>query len=184
MKVLGLDFEITGLSPENDRITEVGAVLWDWNLSAPVCLLSSFVDPQRAIPAEITALTGITDQLIEDYARTEEDVFADLDYLISRADCVMAHNGTTFDKPFCVAAYSRVGRVIPNKPWLDTRTDIKYPEHITTRNLRHLASEHSFLNPFAHRAVFDVLTMLKVATTTYRRSCLALRSRPSTFRRL
>jgi DNA polymerase-3 subunit epsilon len=76
----------------------------------------------------------------------------------------MAHNGTTFDKPFCVAAYSRVGRVIPNKPWLDTRTDIKYPEHITTRNLRHLASEHSFLNPFAHRAVFDVLTMLKVAS--------------------
>ena len=26
----------------------------------------------------------------------------------------------------------------------------------------HLAAEHDFLNPFAHRAVFDVLTMFKV----------------------
>ena len=36
------------------------------------------------------------------------------------------------------------------------------PPAITTRKLTHLAAEHGFLNPFPHRAVSDVLTMLKV----------------------
>jgi len=40
--------------------------------------------------------------------------------------------------------------------------DVPSPPQITTRKLAHLAAEHGFLNPFAHRAVFDVLTMLKI----------------------
>ena len=31
-----------------------------------------------------------------------------------------------------------------------------------TNNLNYLAADHGFINPFAHRAIFDVLTMFKV----------------------
>jgi fructose-1,6-bisphosphatase/sedoheptulose 1,7-bisphosphatase-like protein len=47
-------------------------------------------------------------------------------------------------------------------PWIDTAKDIPYPKSITTRKLTHLAAEHGFVNQMAHRAVTDVLTMLKV----------------------
>ena len=49
-----------------------------------------------------------------------------------------------------------------DRPWLDTIIDIKFPESIKTRNLHHLGADHQTLNPFRHRAVFDVLTMFKV----------------------
>ena len=138
MKILGVDFETTGLLPQEDRIIEVGAVLWDWDTGTPLQLLSSLVHPDQSIPEEITRITGITNDLIGNYARLESEVFADLRYLIGCADYVMAHNGTTFDKLFYEAAAKRLGWPETGKIWLDTKIDIKYPEHITTRNLRHL----------------------------------------------
>jgi hypothetical protein len=49
-----------------------------------------------------------------------------------------------------------------SKKWIDTMVDVPYPSEYHVRNLRHLAADHGFLNPFAHRAVFDVLTMLTI----------------------
>jgi DNA polymerase III subunit epsilon len=47
-------------------------------------------------------------------------------------------------------------------PVIDTLTDIPFASEPDSRKLKYLAGDHGFLNPFAHRAVFDVLTMLKV----------------------
>ena len=49
-----------------------------------------------------------------------------------------------------------------DRPWLDTIVDIRFPDSIKTRNLHHLGADHMVLNPFRHRAVFNVLTMFKV----------------------
>jgi DNA polymerase-3 subunit epsilon len=46
--------------------------------------------------------------------------------------------------------------------WIDTLSDIDYPPHCGSRKLTYLAADHGFINPFAHRAVFDVLTMMRV----------------------
>lgn len=163
MLIVGLDFETTGLDPRQDRIIELGAVLWDVEDAAPLKLLSCMVKPDREIPSEITALTGITNQTVAAYGIDERAAFAQLYQLAGPAMYFMAHNGTAFDKLFFDAAQLRIGEDL-RMGWLDSRTDIKYPDTITTRNLRHLASEHNFLNPFPHRAVFDVLTMLTIAS--------------------
>jgi DNA polymerase-3 subunit epsilon len=181
MLILGIDFETTGLDPKQDRIIEVGAVLWDWEAGAPLQLFSSIVDPERPIPEEITKITGITDELIGKYGQTEAKGLSDLRFLFGCADYAMAHNGTAFDKLFFDAAIERLGWINSTKTWLDTKTDIKYPEHITTRNLRHLASEHEFLNPFSHRAVFDVLTMLRVASQYSLSEIIARANEPTLF---
>jgi DNA polymerase-3 subunit epsilon len=93
----------------------------------------------------------------------------------------MAHFGNDFDRLFYEAALSRLGIDAPAVPWLDSSIDVKYPAHIKTRNLRHLASEHSFLNPFSHRAVFDVLTMLKVASCYDLDAIIARANEPTLF---
>lgn len=85
-----------------------------------------------------------------------------------RAAAVVAHNGSGFDRPMFDAQLARMLEAealrsqIAALPWIDTCLDVPFPEAITTRKLVHLAAEHGFLNPFAHRAVFDVLTMLRV----------------------
>lgn len=162
MKILGIDFETTGLDPKQNRIIEVGAVLWDWEQSKPLSMLSELIIVEEPLPEEIVKITGITDADIQSYGIDERSAIGSLSDLLNVADYAMAHNGTAFDKLFYDAAANRLGCSV-EKTWLDTKIDIKFPESITTRNLRHLAAEHGFLNPFAHRAVFDVLTMLKVA---------------------
>lgn len=166
--LLGLDLETTGLDPVKDRLTEIGAVLWDGADNVPVRLLNGLVRPEPGdapSPAEVVAITGITDAMRQEHGSAERVMLTSLALLMEKVDAVVAHNGTTFDRPFLAAAFDRVlGEPMPEVLWIDTCTDVAYPSHITTRKLVHLAAEHGFLNPFAHRAVFDVLTMLTVAS--------------------
>ena len=67
-----------------------------------------------------------------------------------------------FDKPILDNEFKRIGTQPPTQTWIDTRVDVPYPDNIKTRKLTYLAAEHGFANPFQHRALFDVLTMLKI----------------------
>jgi DNA polymerase-3 subunit epsilon len=157
----GIDLETTGLLPAEDRITEIGAALVEWETLTPLKLMSTLVNPERPIPPEITKITGITDEQVDLYGKSEKAAFAELHDLMSYADYAAAFNGSRFDQPFYLAACSRLGVEPSGIFWLDLSSDVKWPPEITTRNLRHLASEFGFCNPFAHRALFDVMTMFK-----------------------
>jgi DNA polymerase-3 subunit epsilon len=86
-----------------------------------------------------------------------------LDPIFNKAEFVLAHNAP-FDKGFVSQLYAKNGLKMPERVWVDSSVDVPYPEHIQTRKLTHLAAEHKFVNPFAHRAVTDVLTMLQVCS--------------------
>ena len=162
MLLLGLDLETTGLKTDSDFIIEVGAALWDTDRNAALVLYSEMVDPGVTISEEITRITGITNEDLKTYGRQPSSVLVETRKLIMLSDLVVAHNGTFFDRPLLEAELKRHAFEIPEKPWLDTSTDVPYPEHIKVRKLSYLAAEHGFLNPFAHRALSDVLTMLQV----------------------
>src|SRR5450432_1261319 len=60
--LVALDLETTGLDPANAQIIEIGAVKFRADDPSHLMLetYSTFVDPESAIPAKITAITGIT----------------------------------------------------------------------------------------------------------------------------
>lgn len=78
------------------------------------------------------------------------------------AAALVGHNSLGFDQPLLLAESARHGVEPSSLPWIDTSVDVPYPEKIKTRKLVHLAAEHNFINTLAHRALSDVLTMLKI----------------------
>lgn len=162
VRLLGIDFEATSLDTGTARLLEVGAVLWDTERRAPLKLYSELVDPLMPVPPEITAITGITGEMVEEFGLSEGAVVHEVRDSIELVDYVVAHFGSLYDEPLFEAACGRYMCLPPERVWIDTSVDVKYPEGMKTRNLQHLAAEHGFLNPFRHRAVFDVMTMLRI----------------------
>lgn len=164
MLIVGFDTETTGLNVQEDHIIEVGAVLWDTERKAPLYMMSSLIKGPHIpkLDAKITELTGITDSDLEKFGHEPGLVLGGLNQVFSRAEAIVAHNGNLFDRPMYENNCKRHALKAVDKPWIDTSCDVDYPPHITTRRLSHLAADHAFLNPFAHRALFDVMTMLNV----------------------
>lgn len=164
MRLLGIDFEGTSLDTGTAQIIEYGAVLYQWGAKRlPLRFVSELVDPVGVdVPQEIVEITGIEDAVVREFGVTESMAIEAIVGMIEGADYVVAHFGNLYDKPLFEAACARYMRLPPDKVWLDTSIDPPYPDRIKTRNLQHLAAEHGFLNPFRHRAVFDVMTMMSV----------------------
>jgi DNA polymerase-3 subunit epsilon len=169
MRVLGLDFETNGLNTAEDRITEIGAVLWDVQTKTPLLMEGIYLhdDTYPPQPAEIVRLTGITDSTLREFGLHPRMGLARLEEICEkyRPEYIVAHNGENFDRPFLKCELSRSGveaPVLSALPWIDTRADIPFDVEPESRRLKHLALDQGFINPFAHRAVFDVLTMLRV----------------------
>lgn len=163
MKILGIDFETTGLDPQKDRITEVGLVLYDTSSKQPVRISGFLVKPQGAIiSAELEKLTGITNSLVEAYGVTPGQALAAVTALTGQADMLCAHNAE-FDRGFYEAECARQGQKPFAKGWIDSRTDLPVEAYQLGKSasLKYLACDHGFTYP-AHRAVNDVLAMLEI----------------------
>lgn len=169
MRLLGLDLETTGLDTANDRITELGVVLWEVETNRPLVTLGMFLNDSSypKLTPEITKLTGITDAMLAEFGTEPKANFHWLDGFCKKHEVkyIVAHSAENFDRPFLMSELTRAN--LPSSglrdlPWIDTRTDIPFASEPDSRKLKHLALDCGFINPFAHRAVFDVLTMLRI----------------------
>jgi DNA polymerase-3 subunit epsilon len=174
--ILGIDLEginadliNSGVNTKVDRVTEVGAVLWHGGLEQPVKILSELINEEDHLPIteEVEELTGINDKMLEDWGLKGDPAkqfLIRLLELVEQADYLMAHNAHGYDKPMLKAMYQRYGLELPDKVWIDTFRDVEFPKKIHGRSLALLEHAHGFLNPFPHRAVTDVMAMLKIAS--------------------
>src|SRR5690606_38060662 len=107
-----VDTETTGLNPVQEEIIEIGAVAFryadDGSIGDICATFGALQQPSRPIPADITRITGITDEMVRGQTIPREK----LDALIAEADIIIAHNAG-FDRPFL----ERFSIAFANKPW-------------------------------------------------------------------
>ncbi len=149
-----VDVETTGWSPEEAGITEIGAVLL--RHGQVVAEFSSLVNPGTPVPAPITELTGISDQMLT----VAPPVAAVLPGLLAfaRGSVLTAHNAR-FDVGFLTAACEAAGLPWPGFEVLDTvrlaRQLMATPDEVPDCKLRTLADYFGIPARPSHRALAD-----------------------------
>ena len=154
-----LDLETTGLSPDRDRITEVGAVRARGG--EVIAELRTFVHPGVPIPAAVTAITGITDADVAGAPDVATVLPTVVDFLGGAV--FVAHNAR-FDLGFLRAAAARLG-LPPLRPRvIDTAVLARRLVRDEVRDLRLGTLARHFRAPDApdHRALHDARATLHV----------------------
>ncbi len=148
------DIETTGLSNRTCGITEIGAVLV--KKGEVLARYNTFVNPEMPIPAEITELTGISDDVVKD-ARVIADVLPEFFSFVGDR-LLIAHNAD-FDIGFIREAAKRCNLPFEN-PYLDT---LALSRHINTELKTHklnVLAEYFGLGDFNHHRASDDAEML------------------------
>ena len=151
------DIETTGLKPDADKITEIGAVkIVD---GQPADTFSQLINPEVPIPAGITELTGITDEMVADKPNIAAVLPAFLQFCEGAA--VVAHNAD-FDTGFIRYQAGRLGLPFDN-PILDTLKLSRqlYPQE-RTHKLNVVAERLGVSLENHHRAVDDATATAKI----------------------
>lgn len=108
-KLVIIDFETTGMSPDYNRIIEIGAMQIEDNTITSS--FSQLINPKQYIPTFITQLTGISNQMVRNQPCAAEIMPKFYDFLGD--SIILAHN-ISFDKKFLIAEMKRVNLSISN----------------------------------------------------------------------
>lgn len=156
-----LDTETTGLDPQADEVIELGMVLFQYapsngRIYRVVSTFDQLRDPGRHIPAEITAITHITDDMVHGRVIDEAAVAA----FVAPSALIISHNAA-FDRPFV----ERQWNVFATKPWGCSMTQVPWrDEGIATQKQELIALSEGFFYE-AHRAENDCRALLHILAT-------------------
>ena len=125
-----IDLETTGASPKiGAGITEIGAV--KVRGGEIIGIFESFINPGESIPTYITALTGITDDMVLNAPPIEMVLPSLLEFLGHENETVVVAHNAPFDLGFLKAAAQTHEYSWPKYQVLDT---VKLARHLLTRD--------------------------------------------------
>lgn len=152
-----VDVETTGLDTRRDEIIELAMIPFRYGLDGLVYEVlepfHGYRQPARPISAEITALTGIDDAMVEGQAINPEAVAS----FAASAALVIAHNAG-FDRRFL----ERYSPIFQTKPWACSMSEIDWKaEGCEGTKLSYLAQSAGFFYD-RHRATTDCLAVIEL----------------------
>jgi len=147
---LYLDTETTGLNPEKDKVIELAMILFEYSADGKIYrileVFDQYQDPGMPIPAEITRITGITDEMVKGQKIDLDQVHT----LLNQAALVIAHNAQ-FDRAFAEI----LTPVFQKKCWACSIEDIPWKKAgLESTKLEYLAYRFGFFYE-GHRAKTD-----------------------------
>ena len=145
-----VDVETTGGRPGLHRVTEIGAVkvkggkvIDEW---------SSLINPQRFIPANITRITGISQEMVADAPVFAQVADSFTDFM---GDAIFAAHNVNFDYGFISAEYQMVDKRFRHAKICTCSSMRKlYPGH-ASYSLKNLCREFHIDLKSHHRALCD-----------------------------
>lgn len=147
-----VDLETTGLSPTSDSIIEFAAVKVRDGLV--VDQYSTLINPETPICREVTMLSGITDEMLQN-APLIEAVLPECIQFIG-LDIIVGHN-ISFDLSFLQPAAHALGLPLDND-YVDTlQLSRRLCPELENHKLCTLQQHFGVENPDAHRALSDCL---------------------------
>lgn len=161
MLLLGFDMETTGLDIQNDRPIEIGVLLYSTSQKKVIESAGFLVKSSVPVSPFITGLTGITQAAVDAFGYESRDALETIIDMANQAHAFVGQNVIRFDKRMLESWGARESLAIPEKLWIDTRTDIP---GIESKTLSYMAADHGFLNLFPHSALTDVYTCIKIVS--------------------
>jgi DNA polymerase III subunit epsilon len=176
LNLVVVDVETTGWLEDAGEITEVGAVrLTGGQVTGE---FSSLVRPRLPIPADITALTGITDQMV---GRAPQPSAALRTFLAFARDCVLVAHNAPFDLAFLTATCAACQIAWPSVAVLDTAVLARLllgPDEVPDCRLGTLADYFAAKTAPCHRALPDAKATADVLAGLLRLAAGARPARP------
>jgi len=162
-RIVVFDTETTGLSPTEDRIIEIAAAAVEGGVET--ARFESLIDPGIPIPPELTAIHGITDDMVGGQPPFAEVAGRFLEFI--GGDILAAHNAP-YDVAMLIVPAIAAGMTPAGNPVLDTcrlaRKLIPSPRYA----LGALAATLGLEMPVAHRAMADVVACAGVLAACLR----------------
>jgi len=154
---LYIDTEATGLNLDTEKVIELAMVPFEYDAEGRIYRIlpayNAFQDPGIPIPAFITRLTGITDEMVAGQAIDLEQVAQ----LLSGASLVIAHNAR-FDRPFVESLHPGFEAV----SWACSIADVNWNEEgFEGVKLEYLGYKYGFFYE-GHRATIDCLAGIEL----------------------
>lgn len=164
MKISIIDTETTGfLEDPSSNIIEFAIVTWDTEkgIIFSMSFLINSLKENEQISNEITELTGLDTFGIIKNGHNVADSVDIIEKFLNESQYVMAAN-SKFDKGMLERLFNIEKKCLPELHWIDFLSDIEFPKEIKGRSVNHIAADHGIVNPFAHRALPDCLTLVAI----------------------
>ncbi len=149
---LCVDTETTGLDHTSNRVIEVAWIMFE--KEKEIFSDSRLCSIGTPLPAEIVTLTGINDGMLVDkpsFAAHADDLLK----AMAEAQFIVAYNAK-FDRLFLESELHRVGKTMPNLPWVDPCIFIREIDRYKKgKRLQDAATRWGVTLKDAHRALAD-----------------------------
>jgi DNA polymerase-3 subunit epsilon len=159
-KFVFLDIETTGMRTYEDRITEVGALVYE--TGKLVKSFSTLINPDRYIPSWITDITGITNDMVKKSPRFEDIAEELMDLL---GDNIFVAHNVSFDYRFIQAEFANLQKLYNAHQLCTVKLSRNLYPNERGHNLDYVMERCGIECGARHRAFEDAEVLLKFYET-------------------